>query len=80
MQTAGPQVGGPYGNVHVHVQLETGDRRHYWVNDAVIVGIVQLFDFTEIGFTLRLDTYHVCKTQERGEEVFENSWLMILYR
>lgn len=50
------------------------------MNDAVIVGIVQLFDFTEIGFTLRLDTYHVCKTQERGEEVFENSWLMILYR
>lgn len=59
VQTAGPQVGGPYGNVHVRVLLETGDRRYYWVNNAVIVGIVQLFDFTDIGFTLRLDTYHV---------------------
>jgi hypothetical protein len=59
VSTHGSQVGGTFGEVHVHVTLETGDKDLYWINHADIVGTVDLFNVTQYGFSLRLTTWFV---------------------
>jgi vacuolar protein sorting-associated protein 16 len=59
VQTSGTQVNPPLGEIHVRIQLETGDRRYYWINNAIVIGILRPVSQDETGFVLRLDAYHV---------------------
>ncbi|OCL15214.1 hypothetical protein AOQ84DRAFT_413339, partial [Glonium stellatum] len=59
IRTSGPAQ--PDGNLHLRLIFETGDRKYYWSNDIIAIGILSpvAANAEGTGFTLRIDAWHV---------------------
>ncbi|GAB7338562.1 hypothetical protein MBLNU457_5306t1 [Dothideomycetes sp. NU457] len=56
VQTSGPQQ--PNGQLHLRVIFETGDKRYYWLNNVIGIGILTPTNVTtNETFTLRIDAW-----------------------
>ncbi|KAJ5097667.1 hypothetical protein N7456_008388 [Penicillium angulare] len=69
LQTSGPKQ--KDGNLHLKIDIMTGDKRYYWVNNIVAFGILHGVGETEEGIsTLRIDAWHM--TSEWNSTTFVN--------
>lgn len=57
LRTSGSDV--PAGGLHLRVVIETGDKRWYWLNNIVAVGVLSNVAGNATAFTLRIDVWHV---------------------
>ncbi|KAK4632438.1 hypothetical protein CLAFUW4_02911 [Fulvia fulva] len=57
LQTSGPSV--PAGGLHLKVNIDTGDKRYYWMNNIVAVGVLGRVAGNDTAFTLKIDVWHL---------------------
>ncbi|KAH7056889.1 hypothetical protein B0J12DRAFT_652696 [Macrophomina phaseolina] len=58
IQTSGPSQ--PNGNLHLRLIFETGDKKYYWLNNIIALGILSFAEAKADGsFTLRIDTWNM---------------------
>ena len=57
LQTSGPAQ--PNGNLHLRAVFETGDKKYYWLNNVVTLGVLRNVETYATGFLLRIDVWHV---------------------
>ncbi|KAJ5622423.1 hypothetical protein N7528_005655 [Penicillium herquei] len=69
LQTSGPKQ--EDGNLHLKIDILTGDKRYYWLNNIVAFGILQNAGESDEGIsTLRIDAWHM--TNEYNSTTFVN--------
>ncbi|KAJ5936215.1 hypothetical protein N7454_005513 [Penicillium verhagenii] len=58
LQTSGAQQ--PDGNLHLRINIATGSKDYYWLNNIVAFGILQdVSNTADGGSTLRIDAWHM---------------------
>ncbi|KAL4864747.1 hypothetical protein BDV12DRAFT_8609 [Aspergillus spectabilis] len=56
LQTSGPKA--PSGDLHLRLVFETGDRRYYWLNNIVAVGVLTNVGSTNSSSLLKIDAWN----------------------
>ena len=57
LQTSGPAQAN--GDLHLRAIFETGDKRYYWLNNIVAVGVLTNVATYAETFLLRIDVWHI---------------------
>ncbi|KAK4554301.1 hypothetical protein LTR86_008509 [Recurvomyces mirabilis] len=62
LQTSGPAQ--PSGDLHLRIVFETGDKKYYWLNNVIAVGVLHEVASNATTFTLRIDAWHVSRHEQ----------------
>ncbi|KAJ5765670.1 hypothetical protein N7520_005229 [Penicillium odoratum] len=68
LQTSG--AGQPDGDLHLRIDISTGSKDYYWLNNIVAFGTLKSVSESADNFTLRIDAWHM--TNEWNSTTFVN--------